>query len=206
MKVWLVIRHSSHPYLQISLDWFFDTENILTIQVLWDTTLWPIVGSTAVRISNLESRFTKKKNAVPCIVSQPVCCIRISDKLTKAVRCEKISEHSFGGNLLGLLDLECTCNIAVRVCSEPYCNMACKLKMIKYITVNVGNNVRNVRGAPGGGCRATSLQTPQNNRNLKKNTDFVDTVISRFYVIHPSTEISHWNQLMTSTLEFLIIN
>jgi hypothetical protein len=57
----------------------------------------------------------------------------------------------------------------------------------------------------GEGCRAAAPtpQTPQN--RYLKNTHFVDIisqVFHKFYVIYPSAEISHWNRLMTSTLEF----
>jgi hypothetical protein len=58
------------------------------------------------------------------------------------------------------------------------------------------------QGGGGGGGRAPK---PPQNRNLKKNTDFVDK-ISNFNVIYPSAEISHWNRMMTSTLEFWKIN
>jgi hypothetical protein len=56
---------------------------------------------------------------------------------------------------------------------------------------------RQGRTQGGGGCRDV---TPQN-QNLK-NTDFVDMISKflrdlNFYVIYPSVEISHWNQLMT---------
>jgi hypothetical protein len=55
-------------------------------------------------------------------------------------------------------------------------------------------------GVPG----CSPSQTPQN-RNIK-NADFVDIVMSKFYVIYPSAEISNGNWLMNSTLEFLKIN
>jgi hypothetical protein len=55
----------------------------------------------------------------------------------------------------------------------------------------------------GGSCLAGAPPNPT--RPKFKNTDFVD-IVSKFYVIYPSAEISHWNRLMTSTLEFWIIN
>jgi hypothetical protein len=54
------------------------------------------------------------------------------------------------------------------------------------------------RSAPKGrGCHAA---VPPN-RNLKI-TDFLNIMISNFYVIYPPAEISHSNRLMTSTLGF----
>jgi hypothetical protein len=44
-------------------------------------------------------------------------------------------------------------------------------------------------------------KAPPPNRNFK-NTGFVGTITLRFHVIYPSAEISHWNRLMTSILEF----
>jgi hypothetical protein len=58
-----------------------------------------------------------------------------------------------------------------------------------------------IQGCTQGGGGVTGLNPTHQNRFLK-NTDFMD----RFYVIYPSAEINHWNQLMTSTSEFWEIN
>jgi hypothetical protein len=52
-------------------------------------------------------------------------------------------------------------------------------------------------------------QPPPHSNTLNrdwKNTDFLDIMLSKFYVIYPSAEIVDWNRLMTSTLEFWKIN
>jgi hypothetical protein len=61
--------------------------------------------------------------------------------------------------------------------------------------------VRSNRGAPKwGGCRAA---VPPNSQKPKfKETQTLWILHQKIYVISPSDKISHWNRLMTSTLEF----
>ena len=53
----------------------------------------------------------------------------------------------------------------------------------------------------GGGVGAAGMQPLPPSKSKLKKKSFVDTVMSHFYVIYPSTEISHWNRLMTSKME-----
>jgi hypothetical protein len=73
-------------------------------------------------------------------------------------------------------------------------------KGLTYLIVSLG------QGHTQGGA-AVGLQPPPVPQNRdSKNTDFVDIMISTFYVIYTTAEISDWNRLMTSTLEFWKIN
>jgi hypothetical protein len=54
----------------------------------------------------------------------------------------------------------------------------------------------------GEGVGLQSPPPPQKNRYLKKKVDFFRHCHQGFNVIYPSAEISHWNRLMTSALEF----
>ena len=56
------------------------------------------------------------------------------------------------------------------------------------------------KGRTQGDCRVPAPQNPPKPKLKKKG--FIDIVISNSYVIYPSAEISHLNQLMTETLQF----
>jgi hypothetical protein len=60
-----------------------------------------------------------------------------------------------------------------------------------------------IGGAPMGGGAASGLQPiPISPKTNLKSIGFVDIIISNFYMISPSSKISHGNLLMTSTLQF----
>jgi len=65
---------------------------------------------------------------------------------------------------------------------------------------------RTQEGGWGGGVAAGLQPHETPNTKIWKIQDFVDMSISKIYVIYPSAEISHWNRLVTSTLEFWKIN